>query len=271
MTQALAGNEAVYVEANTNEELLFNIQCYTHTLPGDENMGQVTPWPLVSVIDFGFDHPILNAGIVFVDSPGLSDANSTRANNAKKHHRGCTHKITVADIARALDDMSLRENLAAGSGNTILVITKGDNIDPDTELSGSTLEKRNEQKLRDDLKELTKERSNLRTKRGKVGRLEKEDISFEIEQVQQRMQVLLVQLDTLRMDMRNRMVLKTIKEQIRLSRATHVRCRLSWLVTTRTRSGKRAASRPRSQACLSSKRASQNSAIESIRSRQKGS
>ena len=86
-------------------------------------------------------------GIILVDSPGLSDANSTRVENAARYHKEYTHKITVAEIRQAKNDELLRDNLALGytsrgSGNIILALPGGDKVDSDTDVSGSILKKR---------------------------------------------------------------------------------------------------------------------------------
>lgn len=212
------GQDFVSVNASTPEDLLFYLQPYTFTLGGEDGQGMSAPWPLVSVIDFGLEHPLLNEGIVFVDSPGLSDANSTRAANAKSHHRKCTHKITVAEIGRAKDDKALRENLSLGfrtrgSGNTILVLTHGDSIDSDTDVTGNPLEKRREQILKDEIKALKLDKSKLNQRRQRMSREERVETETEMKTLSIATEKKLDELDALRIDMRNRSVIYAIQKQ----------------------------------------------------------
>ncbi|KAK4580487.1 hypothetical protein LTR86_000690 [Recurvomyces mirabilis] len=210
------GADTVLVEASTPGELIFRLQSFTYTLKNDDAGRIPAVWPLVSAIDFAFDHSILNEGITFVDTPGLSDANTTRASNTLKHHRMCTHKITVADIARAKDDKSLRENLVTGyrqrgSGNTILVITKGDSIDSETDVSGMPLEKRREAVLKDEIDEIRKEKRILTAKRSRGSREDRLDPNDQIRAINAKLIAKLDVYDSLRMEMRNRSVLKELR------------------------------------------------------------
>ena len=155
----LDGKTALLIENSTTDGLLWELQPYTYQIGGLEDEGIVAPWPLVSAIDFGLEHPLLNEGIVLVDSPGLSDANSSRARNAILSHRECTHKMVVADIGRAEADGAVRKNLQAGnrtrgSGHMMLVLTRGDDIDPETEVSGTPIEKKRIARLDAELKKL---------------------------------------------------------------------------------------------------------------------
>lgn len=210
----------VSIDASTPEHLLYGLQPYAYTLGGEDGEGEVSPWPLVSRVDFGLDHPLLNEGITLIDSPGLSDANSTRAKNAMEHHRQCTHKIIVAEISRAKDDKALREGLALGfrargSGHNLLVLTRGDSIDSETDVPGSPLEKRNEQRLKDQVKDLRSEKSKLSAKRQKLAREDKLDIEEEIKVVNSKILKKIDELDALRISMRNRSVVSALQKQYR--------------------------------------------------------
>jgi hypothetical protein len=169
----IEGNEFLLIEKSTPEELLWKLQPYTYQVGGIDGDGVVSPWPLVSVIDIRLDHPLLNEGVVFVDSPGLSDANAERSRNAIKHHRKCTHKIVVAEIGRAEADANVGRNLelgyrTRGSGNIILVLTHGDDIDPETEVSGTPGENKRVAKLGAEIKKLRAERQKKQQERSKL-------------------------------------------------------------------------------------------------------
>lgn len=207
----LDGQEYVTVTSSTPQELLFQLQPFTYQLDGIDGEGTPCPWPLVKVIEFGLDHPLLNEGIIFVDSPGLSDANTSRSKNAVEHHRLCTHKIAVAEIGRAEADAELRKNLAMGyltrgSGNTMLVLTHGDQIDSETEVTGTVDEKRNVARLKAEVKEM---RADAQKKSMKLqqARLEaREEINDELASIRAAIKLKEAERDSLRLSMRNQKV-----------------------------------------------------------------
>jgi hypothetical protein len=210
-------NEVVDVEASTPESLLYNLESFTHIPSGEDRPRTPALWPVVSVIDFGLDHSLLEH-IIFVDTAGSTDANSTRAENAKKQHKLCQARIVVADISRAKDDMSLRQKLKAGyrsrgSGNTILILSRADSIDADTTLSGSRLEKATELKLKDEIERLRGEKNKLRPKLRGASVEERYDIEESIGTLSRSIDATIAKLRGLRLNMRNRAVLEHIKKQ----------------------------------------------------------
>ena len=208
------GESFVDVSGATPEELLFNLEQYTHTPPGEAGQGRVFLWPVVNQIDISFDHPLLNEGIVLVDTPGLSDSNTTRAKSAVAHHRQCPYKIEVASIQRIKADVAVRRNLAAsnrtrGSGNTMLVITRGDEYDGDTQFQGTAQEKEQEKQLQDQVKEIRKASGHLKQRKARLTHFqvdEKVDLDEEIRAVQGGLVSKVDQLDKLRLSCRNRAV-----------------------------------------------------------------
>lgn len=227
VAQHLDGKDNITINAPTPDELLYLLQPYTYQLIGDECNGMVALWPIVEVVEFGLDHPLLNEGVVLVDAPGLSDSNSTRAINATIRHRQCTHKIIVADVSRAKNDKSLQDNLASsfrlrGPGGTMLVLTRGDSIDGDTEVSGSPAEKKQEQILRSDIRILREGRQKLNQERRKASREEQIEIDGKISETATEMRTKMEEYDTLRVTMRNNTVLKALKEKYKeLTRDPH--------------------------------------------------
>ena len=128
------------------------MQPFTYRVGGIDGAGIIAPWPLVCKIDFGLDHPLLKEGVIFVDSPRLSDTNTARSRNAINQHRQWTHIISVAHVGRAEDDLTLRKVLESGyrtrgSGETMHVLTRGDSIDAGTEVIGAPSEKKRMAKL----------------------------------------------------------------------------------------------------------------------------
>lgn len=214
---ALDGNPALLLEAPTPEELLWALQPYTYQVGGLDGDGMSAPWPLVSVVDFGLDHPLLNEGIVFVDSPGLSDANASRTANAQRHHRKCTHKIAVADIGRAEDDANLRANLemgyrTRGSGNVILVLTHADSIDLETEVTGTPTEKKRLAKLTEDLKALQVQKQKRAMERSRVPLEDRDDVEEVIRSIVANIRKLQNEKNARRLEMRNRKVVKSMQD-----------------------------------------------------------
>jgi hypothetical protein len=215
--ERLAGKTFVLLEDSTPDDLLWQLQPYTYQIGGIEGQGLISPWPLVSAIDFGLDHPLLNEGIVFVDSPGLSDANSSRSRNAIVNHRECTHKIAVAEIGRAEADAGLRKNLQSGSrtrgsSHMMLVLTHGDSIDPSTEVSGTPIEKKRVNRLDKDLKDLRLKKQKKSSELSKARADERDDLAEELRSIASEMRKVTAERDCCRLEMRNRMVVTKMQE-----------------------------------------------------------
>ena len=211
----LGGKPALLVENSTTDGLLHALQPFSYQLDNDETEGMIAPWPLVSAIDFGLDHPLLDQGIVFVDSPGLSDTNSFRTKNAILSHRECTHKIIVAEIGRAEAGGAVRKNLllasrTRGSSNLLLVLTHGDSIDPQTEVFGTPLEEKLVKRLETEFAELTKQTKAKQQEMRRVGlddRVVRADFREEIRSLGLSMRKRTAGIDSCRLEMRNRKVL----------------------------------------------------------------
>ena len=207
----LDGKTALLIENSTTDGLLWELQPYTYQIGGLEDEGIVAPWPLVSAIDFGLDHPLLNEGIVFVDSPGLSDANSSRAKNAILSHRECTHKMVVAEIGRAEADGAVRKHLQAGSrtrgsGHMLLVLTHGDIIDPETEVSGAPIEKKRIARLDTELKKLRAQKQQKSQEMIRARAEDRDDLVEELRSFGPDIRKLTMERDNVRLEMRNRKV-----------------------------------------------------------------
>lgn len=213
----LDGGDALLVENSTTEGLLWALQPFTYQISGPEGAGVVAPWPLVSAIEFGLDHPLLKEGIVFVDSPGLSDANSSRSKNAILSHRECTHKIVVAEIGRAEADAAVRKNLQAGnrtrgSGHMVLVLTHGDSIDSGTEVSGTPIERKGLARIDAELKELRAQRSEKQQEHNRTRPENRHELAEELQSLVSDMRQLSTKRDNLRLKMRNRKVVVKMQE-----------------------------------------------------------
>jgi hypothetical protein len=209
--KCLKGKTALMIERSTTDDLLWALQPYTYQIGGLEGQGIVAPWPLVSAIDFGLEHPLLKEGIVFVDSPGLSDANTSRSKNAILSHRECTHKIVVAEIGRAEADGAVRKNLKAGSrtrgsGHMILVLTHGDAIDSSTDVTGTPLEKKYVAGLDTRLKDLRKQKQGKQHQHNQAREDDRDDLNEEIQSLAADIRKLATERTNCRLAMRNRKV-----------------------------------------------------------------
>lgn len=96
----------------------------------DNEDGTSEPWlsPMVSLIKFHFDDPLTKHGMVFLDTPGLTDLNRTRRISAVDYKRQKTHSLIVSDILRAQDDGSIAIEVKAmnslGPDRIVIVTTK---------------------------------------------------------------------------------------------------------------------------------------------------
>lgn len=217
IARELNGDTSLNYEVSTPEELLLRLQPYTHQLGGPDDLGELAPWPLVSAIDFGLEHPLLKEGIVFVDAPGLTDASTSRAANAARQHRECTHLIVVAEIGRAEADGNLRTHLERGyrmrgSGKVILVLTHGDSISPDTDVIGSPMEKKTLARFTQEIKDLRDEKSKKMTKRNSLPLDDRDELDEELRAIGGQIRQKTAEKDSLRIHMRNRKVVKTMQE-----------------------------------------------------------
>jgi hypothetical protein len=215
--KCLKGNTALMIERSTTDDLLWALQPYTYQIGGLEGRGIIAPWPLVSAIDFGLDHPLLKEGIVFVDSPGLSDANTSRSKNALLSHRECTHKIVVAEIGRAEADGAVRKNLKAGSrtrgsGHMMLVLTHGDTIDSSTDVTGTPLEKKHVAGLDMRLRELRKRKQEKQHQHNTAREDDRDDLNEEIQSLSADIRKLTTERTNCRLAMRNRKVVVKMAE-----------------------------------------------------------
>jgi hypothetical protein len=213
----LGHRNLVTFESATTELLLFKLRPYTHQIPGLDGACIPAPWPLVAAIDFGLDHPLLNEGIIFVDSPGLTDVNSARSQNAARYHRECSHMIAAADIGRAESDAALRTSLEMsyrirGSGSTILVLTRGDSIDPETEVIGTPAEKTQVSKLTAKIKDLRLERQKTLQERMNLPHEDRDELDDQLWALSAQIKEMQTERDCCRLEMRNRKVSTRMQE-----------------------------------------------------------
>ncbi|GAB7365335.1 hypothetical protein MBLNU230_g6415t1 [Neophaeotheca triangularis] len=140
---ALALPEKVTVTAATAGLLVKQLGPYTgrdneddddSDVDSDEELeGSTKVWPLVSSIDVFLDSPLLQQGLVLLDTPGLGDSSRIRRKNAAAFRRTCTHICFVTDASRGKDDRTLTKEVRSSrkvirDGRIMLVISKSDII-----------------------------------------------------------------------------------------------------------------------------------------------
>lgn len=204
----LKGNDFVQVDASTTHELIGRLQQYSCTTESEYGRGGSQPWPLVRMIDFGLNIPLLNDGVVLVDSPGTSDANSVRAANAKAQHAKCSHKIYVANVVRARDDKALRIAMTdsykwRGTQNSIVVLTRGEEINLLTNAEGSELSKKMAQQLYEQIDGLQDRKKKLVSDRKMASLVERLSIDDELEKLCPKLEQLSQEYKLCRLKMRN--------------------------------------------------------------------
>ena len=155
MNTILNGQSCVRLEASTTQKLLMSLGPYQYTVKTHYRESTPSMWPFVNHIKFGLECELLRNNLSLVDLPGLTDANKIRVQNATDHLRNCTHEMLVADISRAADDNFIRDRfqesvMLRGWGRTILVLTRGDTMDENTEIHGNAKDERAFQKLADE-------------------------------------------------------------------------------------------------------------------------
>lgn len=109
-------------------------------------------WPMVRLVKYHFDDPLTKHGMVFLDTPGLSDLNRTRRLSALEFNRKKTHAMVVTSASRARDDPNIAGEVrfmnSRGSDRTVVVVTKNEEIGEGTIPSGTRREKETIKELR---------------------------------------------------------------------------------------------------------------------------
>ncbi|KAL7460700.1 hypothetical protein ACHAXS_001143 [Conticribra weissflogii] len=96
-------------------------------------------WPLIRKVEVRGPWSVLRTGAIFVDLPGVRDANAARAKVAERYLQNCNHIAIVAPIKRAVDDGIAKELLGeqlkrrllmnGQYGNIFFICTKCDDIE----------------------------------------------------------------------------------------------------------------------------------------------
>src|ERR1700761_5226018 len=68
-------------------------------------------WPFIRIIRVYLKAPILDAGIVFADLPGLQDTNLARVKATERYLFQCDHFFVISNISRILTDQNLKTSL----------------------------------------------------------------------------------------------------------------------------------------------------------------
>jgi len=100
------------------------------------NNNQDAMWPLVQLIRFHINSPILRQGFTIADCPGLSDVSLARREATKSYLRNCSMVLVLANIDRIATDPATKEHvrqytMQKGPGNVILLATRIDDVTSD--------------------------------------------------------------------------------------------------------------------------------------------
>jgi Dynamin family len=87
-------------------------------------------WPFIKIIRVHLNCPILNAGIILVDLPGLEDTNLARIKAAESYLFRCDHFFVITEASRAITDQSLRSSLLHVLTKHISLDSKSDKQNP---------------------------------------------------------------------------------------------------------------------------------------------
>ncbi|KAJ5559991.1 hypothetical protein N7513_002390 [Penicillium frequentans] len=82
-------------------------------------------WPFTRIMRVYIDAPILRAGLVIADSPGLGDTNFARVKAATTYLSSCDLIFHVTDIRRALTDERLKSSIQKASSHNASTSRKG--------------------------------------------------------------------------------------------------------------------------------------------------
>lgn len=132
----------VVLTASTAGELLTQLESFATEMDAEDGCAL---WPLVSLIRFHFDDPLTKLGIIFLDTPGITDHNRTRKLSALKYSRNKSHALIVTEAGRAQSDNSVglevKSMNSLGPNRVIIVLPKSDVIGAATIPSGSKRQK----------------------------------------------------------------------------------------------------------------------------------
>lgn len=105
-------HEQIQKYVDSKEKLAEDFE--THGLQSSAALDEIAYWPLIRTVKIYTKSPVLEAGSVLVDLPGVADSNAARAAIAKKYLEKCSALWIVAPIIRAVDDKSARHLMSEG-------------------------------------------------------------------------------------------------------------------------------------------------------------
>jgi energy-coupling factor transporter ATP-binding protein EcfA2 len=68
-------------------------------------------WPFIKIIRVHLESPLLQAGIVLVDLPGLQDTNAARVKATESYLFRCEHFFIISNLSRIMTDKSTKDSL----------------------------------------------------------------------------------------------------------------------------------------------------------------
>ncbi|KAL8829118.1 MAG: hypothetical protein Q9170_006308 [Blastenia crenularia] len=99
-----ATNRSICRSAETASNLSERIEPFVKVGVNSELINSPSVWPIVKVVRIGLKAPLLKAGLIVADLPGLSDTNRTRTRITNEYIHSCDFLCLVAPIARVQTD-----------------------------------------------------------------------------------------------------------------------------------------------------------------------
>lgn len=139
------------IDADTAETLLAKIAAYTSEPTEDDGVPMPSLWPLVSGVEIYFDNPLSKMGVSLLDVPGSSD-NHIRRIIAQDAARKASHIAIIAPASRANSGNSISKEAkvarSKGDGRMMVIITCSDEIDEETVVGGTPMQRQQVKQLR---------------------------------------------------------------------------------------------------------------------------
>lgn len=155
-----AENNYAIIEADTAETLLAKLAAYTSEATEDDGIPVPSLWPLVSSVSIHFDNPLSKLGVSLLDVPGSSD-NHIRRGIAQKFARLASHTAIIAPASRTNSGNSISKEAKVekgkGDGRIMVIITYSDEIEDESVVGGTLMQRQQVKRLRSDTVGLNKQ------------------------------------------------------------------------------------------------------------------
>lgn len=200
------------ITAQTNIELDEGLRRFSRPSKSIDGETRPSPWPLISKAEIYLDQPVVNAGVVLGDTPGVSDSNQSVVEAARRYVNGAGLVPIFAPVKRILGDDGLDSTIVecARLGNVHNIYLVCTMIDQKSAISAidrqdlatsdlALLEaaERNVAKLETDIK-------HARIKQEKANDAEYRAISNQLEELHRQKAAATAGIDQIAVEIRNR-------------------------------------------------------------------